>query len=166
MEQDLSQVFKQNPIFSKNPFVYRFMERNNRGPGIFEFSTRMRNKVQIYANSVKSPSSFQHVKGGGKTCRPKSVESSGKECFRNVFPRSKSIHFQQFHDSKQGWREKASGRHARTESVCGIFSIQDGEYIATERYPPERGLHDKAGSSRRLIDYSSKSKIKDLLDIF
>ena len=57
-------------------------------------------------------------------------------------------------------------RHARTESVCRVSSIQDGGYITAERYPPERGLYDKAGSSRRLLDYSSSSKIKDLFKIF
>ena len=67
---------------------------------------------------------------------------------------------------KKDDREKASGRHVRTESVCGVSSIQDGGYIATERYPPERGLHDKAGSSRCLLDYYSKCKIKDLFKIF
>ena len=75
-----------NPIFSENPFVYRFVERYNRGPGDFEFSTGIQNKVQIYANSDKSPSSFQHVKRGGDTCRPRSAESSGKGCYRNLFP--------------------------------------------------------------------------------
>ena len=81
----------------------------------------MRNKVQIYANSVTSLSSFQHVKGGGETCRPGGAESSGKGCYKNLFPRPKSIHFQHFHHPKEGWGgggEKASGRHARTESVC------------------------------------------------
>ena len=38
--------------------------------------------------------------------------------------------------------------------------------VTAERYPLERGLHDKAGSSRCLLDYSSRSKIKDLLKIF
>ena len=61
--------------------------------------------------------------------------------------------------------EKASGRHARTESVSRVSSIQDGGYITAERYPLERRLHDKAGSSRRLLDYSSRSKIKDLFEI-
>ena len=96
-----------------------------------------------------------------------------------MFPRSKSIHFQHFHHP-EGWREKASGRHEGTESVCEVSSIQDGEHegtesvcevssiqdgehIATERCLPERELHDKAGSSRH---YSSKSKIKDLFKIF
>ena len=142
------------------------MERDNRGPGNFEFSTGMRNKVQVYADSVKSPSSFQHVKRGGYTCRPRGAESSGKGCYGNFFPRSKSIHFQHFHHPEEGWGEKASGRHARTESVCRVSSIQDGRYITAERYPVERGLHDKAGSSRCLLDYSIKSKIKDLLKMF
>ena len=157
---------QRNPIFSKNPFVYRFMERDNRGPGNFEFSTGMGNKVQIYANSVKFPSSFQHVKREGDTCSPRGVESSGKGCYRNLFPRSRSIHFQHFHHPEEGWGEKASSRHARTESVCRVSSIQDGRYITAERYPPERGLHDKAGSSRHLHDYSSRSKIKDLFKSF
>ena len=30
---------QRNPILSENPFVYRFVERDNRGPGNFEFST-------------------------------------------------------------------------------------------------------------------------------
>ena len=51
---------------------------------------------------------------------------------------------QHFHHPKEGWGEKASGRHARTGSVCRGSSIQDGGYIAAERYPPERGLHGKA----------------------
>ena len=53
---------QQNPIFSESPFVYRFVEKDNRGPGNFEFSTGMQNKVQIYANSVKSPHSFDMSK--------------------------------------------------------------------------------------------------------
>ena len=128
------------------------------------FGTGMRNKVKKYANSVKSPLPFQHVKRGGETCRPRGAESSGKGCYRNLFPRSKSINFQHFHHPEEGWGKKASGRHVRTESVCGISSIQDGGYIATERHPPERGLHDKGESSRCLLDYSSKSKIRDLFE--
>ena len=64
-----------------------------------------------------------------------------------------------------GEGEKASGRHARTESVYRVSSIQDGGYITAERYPlepgpPERRLHDKAGSSRHLtIPVGPKSKI-------
>ena len=42
---------QQNPILSKNSFVYRCMERDNRGPGNFEFSTRMRNKIQVSIQS-------------------------------------------------------------------------------------------------------------------
>ena len=97
---------QQNPIFSENSFVYRFMERDNSGTGNFEFNTRMQNIVQIYANSVKSPSSFEHVKGGGETCRPRSAESSGKVCYRNLFPISKSIHFQQFYHPEEGWGKR------------------------------------------------------------
>ena len=76
-----------------------------------------------------------------------------------MFPKSKSIHFQHFHNLEEGWEEKASGKHTRTESVCRVSSIQDGGYITAERYPLERKLHDKAGSSRCLLDYSSGSKI-------
>ena len=65
-----------------------------------------------------------------------------------------------------GRGEKASGRHARTESVCRVTSILDGGYITAERYPPERRLHEEAGSSRCLLDYSSGSKIKDLFKFF
>ena len=32
---------QRNPIFSENPFIYRFLERDNRGPGDFEFSIGM-----------------------------------------------------------------------------------------------------------------------------
>ena len=139
-----------------------------RGGGFVQggFCLRTRNKVQIYASSVKSPSAFQHVKRGGDTCWPRSAESSGKGCYRNLFPRSKSIHFHHLHHLEEGWGEKTSGRHARTESVCRVSSIQDGGYITAERYPLERRLHDKAGSSRCLLDYSSGSKIKDLFKIF
>ena len=142
------------------------MERDNSWPGNFEFSTGMQNKVQIYTSSVKSPSAFQYVKRGGDACQPGNAESPGKGCYRNLFPRSKSIHFQHFHHPKEGWGEKASSRHARAKSVCRVSSIQDGGYITAEGYPPERRLHDKAGSARRLLDYSSRSKIKDLFKIF
>ena len=73
--------------------------------------------------------------------------------------------FPTFSPSQRRMGEKASGRHARAESACRVSSIQDKRYIATEGYPLERGLHDKAGSSRCLLDYSSKSKIKDLFKI-
>ena len=120
---------------------------------------------EIKFKSMPTQSSFQHDKRGGETCRPGGAESSGEGCYRNLFPRSKLIHFQHFHHPKEGLGEKASDRHARTESVCRVSSSQDGGYIATERYPPESGLHDKAGSSRRLLDYSSRSKVKNLLKI-
>ena len=126
----------------------------------------MRNKVQIYANSVEFPSSFHHVKRGGETCPPGGAESSGEGCHRNLFTRSKSIHLHHFYHPEEGWGEKVSGRHARTESVCGVSSIQDGGYITTERYPPERGLHDKAGSSSCLLDYSVGPKSKIFLRFF
>ena len=151
----------------QEPICLWIREKRNRGPGDFEFGTGMRNKVQIYANAVKYyPSAFQHVKRGGDTCRPRSAESSGKGCYRNLFLRSKSIYFQHFHHPEEGWGEKANGRHARTELVCRVSSIQDGGYITAERYPTERRLHDKAGSSRPLLDYYSGSKIKDLFKIF
>ena len=106
----------------------------------------MQNKVQIYANSVKSSSYFQHVKRGGDTCQPRGPESSDKGHYRHLFSRSESIHLQHFHHPKEGWGEKVSGRHVRTESVCRVSSIKDGGYITAKRYPLERGLHDKAGS--------------------
>ena len=65
-----------------------------------------------------------------------------------------------------GGGEKASGRHVRAKSVSRVSSIQDGGYIIAEGYPPKRRLHDKAGSARCLLDYSSRSKIKDLFKIF
>ena len=89
-----------------------------------------------------------------------------KGCYRNLFPRSKSIHFQHFHHPEERWGEKASGRHARAKSVCRVSSIQDGGYITAEGYPSEGRLHDKAGFARCSFDYSSRSKIKDLLKTF
>ena len=99
-------------------------------------------------------------------CSAGSAESSGKGCYKNLFPRSKSIHFQHFHHPEEGWGEKASGRHARAKSVCRVSSNKDGGYITPEGYPSDRRLHDKAGFARRLFDYSSRSKIKDLFKIF
>ena len=58
------------------------------------------------------------------------------------------------------------GRPVVDMRELNVSSIQDGGYISAERYPLERGLHDKAGSSRRLLDYFSRSKIKDLFKIF
>ena len=134
---------------------------DSRGPGNFEFGTGMQNKVKIYANSVKSPSYFQHVKRGGDTCQPRGPESSDKGCYRHLFSRSESIHLQHFRRPEEGWGEMVSGTHVRTESVCRVSSIQDGGYITAERYPLERGLHDKAGSlgTYLAIPVGPKSKI-------
>ena len=53
------------------------------------------------------------------------------------------------------------GAHVRTESICRVSSIQDGGYITADRYPPERGLHDNAGSlgTYLAIPVGPKSKI-------
>ena len=117
------------------------------GPGNFEFSTGMRNKVQIYANSVKSFSSFQHVKRGGDTCRPRGpleVQNLlAKGAIEICSPDPNQFISNIFTIPKKGGGgggEKASGRHARTESVCRVSSIQDGGHITAERYPLERGL--------------------------
>ena len=76
----------------------------------------------MYANSVKSPSYCQHVKRGGDTCQPRGLESSDKGCYRHSFSRYESIHLQHFHHPKEGWGEKVSGTHVRTESVCKVSS--------------------------------------------
>ena len=87
--------------------------------------------------------------------------NNGNGSYRNLFTILKSILFQHF-QLPEGWWGKASGRYARTESVCEIASIQDRRYIATEGCPLERGVRCKAGS---ILDNSSKSKSKNLFKI-
>ena len=59
-------------------------------------------------------------------CQPGGPESSDKGCYGHLFSRSESVHLHHFHYPEEGWGEKVSGRHVRTESVCRVSSIQDG----------------------------------------
>ena len=122
--------------------------------------------IYLYANSVKSPNPFNMSKEEEILVDLEVQNLLAKGAMEICSPDPNQFISNIFTIPKKDGGEKASGRHARTESVCRVSSIQDGGYITAERYPPERGLYDKAGSSRCLLDYSSRSKIKDLSKIF
>ena len=141
------------------------MERDNREPGNFEFRCEIKFKSMPIQSNPPHPFNMSKEEEILVDLEVQNLLAKGDTEICSPDP-NQFINFPTFSPFRRRQSEKASGGHARTESVCRVSSIQDGEYISAESHPPERGLHDKAGSSRRLLDYSSRSKIKDLFKIF
>ena len=74
----------------------------------------------------------------------------------------KSISFKHLHNTQEGWREEAGGRHEGHEQFHRTCSFQNGTSFALAISPPERGFYVQDRSARRISNHSDCKKIKDL----
>ena len=85
----------------------------------------MENKFKSMPSQSDPPHTFS-MAIKEEICQPGGPELSDKGCYRHLCSRSESMHLHHFHHPEEGWGEKVSGRHVRTESVGRVSSIQDG----------------------------------------
>ena len=74
----------------------------------------------------------------------------------------KSVSVKHFHDTQEGWREKAGGRHEGLEQFQRISSFQNGGSVTLAISPPEGGFCVQDRLKRRISNHSNRKKIKDL----
>ena len=138
---------KRNPSFSKNPFVYGFVEIDNKGPGNLSLVQGCEIKFKSIPIQSNPPLPF-NMSTEEEMLVDLEVQNLLAKGAIEICSQDPNQFISNLHHPEEGWGEKASGRHARAKSVCSVSSIQDGGYIAVEGYPPERRLHDKAGPAR------------------
>ena len=74
----------------------------------------------------------------------------------------KSVSVKHFHDTQEGWREKAGGRHEGLEQFHRTSSFQDGGSVTLAITPPEGGFYVQDRLKRCTSNNSNCKKIKDL----
>ena len=74
----------------------------------------------------------------------------------------KSISFKHLHNTQEGQREEAGGRHEGPEQFHRTCSFQNGRSFALAINPPERGFYVQDRSARRISNHSDCKKIKVL----
>ena len=74
----------------------------------------------------------------------------------------KSISIEHFYNTKEGWREEASGRHERPGQFHRTCSFQNGRSFVLAINPPERGFYVQNRFAGHISDHSDWKKIKDL----
>ena len=77
----------------------------------------------------------------------------------------KSISFKHLHNTQEGWREEAGGRHGGPEQFHRTCSFQNGRSFALAISPLERGFYVQDRSARRVSNHSNCKKIKDLFKV-
>ena len=79
-----------------------------------------------------------------------------------VEPCENQFLFRHFHDTQEGWREKAGGRHEGLEQFHRTSSFQNGGSVTLAISPPEGGFYVQDRLKRRVSNNSNCKKIKDL----
>ena len=74
----------------------------------------------------------------------------------------KSVSVKHFHDTEEGWREKAGGRHEGLEQFHKTSSFQNGGSVTLAITPPEGGFYVQDRLKRCISNNSNCKKIKDL----
>ena len=74
----------------------------------------------------------------------------------------KSVSVKHFHDTQEGWREKAGGRHEGLEQFHRTSSFQNGGSVTLAISPLERGFYVQDRLKRCVSNNSNCNKIKDL----
>ena len=74
----------------------------------------------------------------------------------------KSVSVKHFHDTQEGWREKAGGRHEGLEQFHRTSSFQNGGSVTLAITPPEGGFYVQDRLKRCISNNSNCKKTKDL----
>ena len=136
--------------FSKDSNLYGQMDRVNRQSRDFRYCIRLSTGFFGDPSSAKTSNSIQPFQRGGE------VGGFGGGTLR------KSVSVKHFHDTQEGWREKAGGRHEGLEQFHRTSSFQNGGSFTLAISPLEGGFYVQDRLKRHISNHSDCKKIKDL----
>ena len=142
--------------FSKDSNLYGQMDRVNRRSRDFRYYIRLSTGFFGDPSSAKTTNSIQPSRRGGEAGGFGGGETSEEGGYRGGRTLRKSVSVKHFHDTQEGWREKAGGRHEGLEQfhVSHLPSVlwRGGFYV-----------QDRL--ERHISNDSSCKKIKDLPEV-
>ena len=138
------------------------MDRVNRRSRDFRYCIRLSTGFFRDSSSAKTTNSIQPFRRGGEVGGFGGGETSEEGGYRGGRTLRKSVSVKHFHDTQEGWREKASGRHEGLEQFHRTSSFQNGGSVTLAITPPEGGFYVQDRLKRCISNHSNCKKIKDL----
>ena len=148
--------------FSKDSNLYRQMDQVNRRSRDFRYCIGLSTGFFRDSSSAKTANSIQPFRRGGEVGGFGGAETSEEEGYRGGRTLRKSVSVKHFHDTQEGWREKAGGRHEGLEQFHRTSSFQNGGSVTLAITPPEGGFYVQDRLERCISNNSNCKKIKDL----
>ena len=141
------------------------MDRVNRRSRDFRYCIRLSTGFFRDPSSAKTTNSIQPFQRGGEIGGFGGGETSEEGGYRGGRTLRKSVSVKHFHDTQEGWREKASGRHEGPEQFHRTSSFQNGGSVTLAISPPEGGFYVQDRLKRHISNHSNCKKIIDLPNI-
>ena len=138
------------------------MDRVNRRSRDFRYCIRLSAGFFRDSSSAKTTNSIQPFRRGGEVGGLGGGETSEEGGYRGGRTLRKSVSVKHFHDTQEGWREKACGRHEGLEQFHRTSSFQNGGSVTLAITPPEGGFYVQDRLKRCISNNSNCKKIKDL----
>ena len=138
------------------------MDRVNRQSRDFRYCIRLSTGFFRDPSSAKTTNSIQPFRGGGEVGGFGGGETPEEGGYRGGRTLRKSVSVKHFHDTQEGWREKAGGRHEGLEQFYRTSSFQNGGYVTLANSLPEGGFYVQDRLKRCVSNNSNCKKIKDL----
>ena len=138
------------------------MDRVNRRSRDFRYCIRLSTGFFRDSSSAKTTNSIQPFRRGGEVGGFGGGETSEEGGYRGGRTLRKSVSVKHFHDTQEGWREKAGGRHEGLEQFHRTSSFQNGGSVTLAITPPEGGFYVQDRLKRCISSNSNCKKIKDL----
>ena len=138
------------------------MDQVNRRSRDFRYCIRLSTGFFRDSSSAKTTNSIQPFQRGGEVSGFGGGETSEEGGYRGGRTLRKSVSVKHFHDTQEGWREKAGGRHEGLEQFHRTSSFQNGGSVTLAITPPEGGFYVQDRLERCISNNSNCKKIKDL----
>ena len=153
---NLQQNIKRN--FPKDSKLFGQMDRVNEWSRDFRYCFGLSTGVCRDPSSAEIANSIQPVHRGGRVGGFGGRETSEEGGYRGGGTLQKSISFKHLHDTQEGWREEASGRHEGPEQFHRTCSFQNARPFALAINPLERGFYVQDRSARPISNHSNCKK--------
>ena len=124
--------------FSKDSNAYGQMDGANRD---FRYCIRLSTRFFGDLSSAKTSNSIQPFQRGGKVGGFGGGETSQEGGYRGGRTLRISVSVKHFHETQEGWREKAGGRHEGLEQFHRTSSFQNGGSFTLAISPLEGGFY-------------------------
>ena len=137
------------------------MDQVNRRSRDFRYCIRLSTGFFRDSSSAKTTNSIQPFRRGGEVGGFGGGETSEEGGYRRGRTLRKSVSVKHFHDTQEGWREKAGGRHEGLEQFHRTSSFQNGGSVTLAITPPEGGFYvqDRLKDAYQTIPIAKKSRI-------